>query len=255
MAEVEPIMGETFVAPGGEWEAHVEGYACARIGHYERALDRLILTRRSDGQMIPIEEQLHYCDALGPYGLAVLFWSPRGRHLYFTDTAEGGPDGCAPHWRPPSFVRWSSEDKSIERLGTGVRSPDGIRYATWMWVENDLGVLSEDLAVWSVDEPGTARVSPLMPDATAGGFLWAPDGEALVVFRYESDCHYVESTSSVWAVLVSLPELSQRVILEAEAEGDWSVQWEDADVLVVSDGETSWRVSASSQSLEGFSAR
>jgi hypothetical protein len=130
IASQKPKISLPLLSPDGEWRAEVAIYDCIPFGDMgEYALEQLKLVQVSKGVEKVADSQLLACGGLGAFGFEGLFWSLNSRFFYYTDASEGVPDGCG-YWVKP-VLRLDTTSLTVESLGGGLPSPDGMKLATW----------------------------------------------------------------------------------------------------------------------------
>jgi hypothetical protein len=207
-----PVALETVVArqpevtvhrsPDGVWRAERLVYGCLLMGEFnEVSVMELHVVNAITDERFPIAEQVISCGGLGAYGLAVLYWSPNGRYLYYTDAAFGAPDGLACYWSPGMY-RFDLNDWNNLGLAYGSSGP----------APNLLTLRYDDrLVFWYLDRGEIGEVAGLLEDFPIGGFAWAEDGQKLAYLQTESACSpYGDSA----IVLLNWPSLSQKLAPE-----------------------------------------
>ena len=221
VAGYEPDVLGPYPAPDGARRAEVHVYDCVSvIPDYETAYETLLIIDEDSGEEQIAATQLIACGGLGAFGLEGQFWSPDGAFFYFTDAREGVPDGCG-FWQQP-LNRANVTTGEMERLGSGVRSPDGMRLATWEVT---------DLVIWSVSGGEAGRSEAVRPDAINGEIVWSPDGTALVYAQYGSACPLAD----VSLVHVTLSDFASRPLLAPEMPAFTSFSWDTEQTLTLVD--------------------
>jgi hypothetical protein len=225
-------------SPDGNWRAEVVIYDCVPVGGVDKnAYEQLKLIPKGGGAAKIADSQLQYCGGLGAFGLAGLFWSPNSRYFYYTDTREGVPDGCG-YWERP-IIRLDVSDLRLEYLGSGPRSPDGTKLATWQ---------GQELVVWDINEGQMARISATASDAETGPITWSPDSQALVYVQFASYCPL---SGKSFIVRLDLHELAQTLLLESETPTFGNAAWDVPNELRLFDEKgKEWRYDLATQELE-----
>jgi WD40 repeat protein len=223
MALSQPRLYASDLSPDGKWRAEVLVYDCVPVGEGgENAYEQLRLVQVASNRTEIADSQLRSCGGLGAFGLAGLFWSPNSGYFYYTDAREGGPDGCPGYWEPP-FLRVNVSNLESEYLGSGARSPDGTKLATWQELE---------LVVWDVDDGEITRLPALDPAATTGPVAWSPDSQVLVYLQFDSVCTFSGPSR---LVRVDIPGSKQTLLLQSESPTFIKAAWDEPDLLTLSE--------------------
>lgn len=219
---------ESSISPDGRWQAEVERYECfSPPGTLEQyALERLFLTRLSDGEQQVIEEQSLLCQGVGAWGLGKLDWSDNSRFLYYTTAREGVPDGGGCGWHRP-LNAYEVESGVISQLTQGARSLDGRLLAAPApaWTEE-----LYELIVWDWEAGEQLRLALHDPQMVAASLAWRADRKQLVYLQMDWPC--VPDSRSV-LVRVTLANQNLEVLLETEESQYVAVEWFSADTLVL----------------------
>jgi hypothetical protein len=106
-------------------------------------------------------------------------------------------------------------------FGDGPRSPDGTRLASWNFTAEQ----QWELEVRGLDAGVLGRASPLLPwpETRVGPIAWAPDGQAVAYLQWANDCGESGKTT---VVVVDLPSMTQRVLLEKKPPGFYTLHWD-----------------------------
>lgn len=173
---------ETAPAPDGVASAELWSADCATVGGFEHygpvGYAEIRWLASPDSAPVLVARQILVCEGLGAGGLRVLQWSPDSLYLFFTDAAQGSPDGAGCPWFG-RVLRWAVADGSTTTLGNGATSPDG------RWVA---GVTGPELTVWSWTSTDVKRAPVLEPGWPVSAIGWAPDGERVLFVQSESAC-------------------------------------------------------------------
>lgn len=186
--------------------------------------------RRVDGSVVYTPGEFLEPAGLGQVFPEPLFWSPDGSRLYFHYA--GTPDGC-------SFFAFSQNQAYID-LNTGVItpfsvqtagpppsfSPDGQLLAYLSPSQND------DLDYGVADlNANTQAIKPIAirGAATAGNFVWSPDGSQLAFTAVEDPCGANWLHSVVW---VQVSDHAQIILVSREPTHYLTVGW-DADGILL----------------------
>lgn len=171
---------ETSVSPAGNGQAELWRAPCIalpgvadRLGYDEL---RWIPT---DGATQLIARQVIVCGGLGASGLRVVQFAPDGDSLYYTEAAQGAPDGLPCGW-VGQLWRWSIAGGERQGLLPGATAPDGERVA---------GATANRLMVWRwSDGQVLMDLNPLPAEwqITAAG--WSPRGDRLLIVANDSAC-------------------------------------------------------------------
>jgi hypothetical protein len=203
-AVVAAVRAETqteHLSPDGRWRAVVYSHPCVEIDDVRLAYDELRLISVDSGSDPLVAHQLQNCEGLGAIGLGGLFWSANSRYFYYTDARQGVPDGgCGPFTRPTFRVDGATLE--TQRLGSGPRSPDGARLATWQ---------EGALVFWDLESGATTRVLPVTSAEPPVVLAWSPDGQSLAYLQTESPC---PPTGRATITRVNLQGLTQTVLLD-----------------------------------------
>ena len=223
-------------SPDGQWQARVTRYNCVQVNEGDMmAYETLSLVEVATGSERRIDEQLQSCGGMGAYGLNVLFWSPNGRFLYYTDAREGGPDGCG-YWERP-ILRYDLVDQASTQLGGGPISPGGTRLATWQ---------KSDLAIWDVDAGEVGRIA--QAGATGiGPIVWSPDSQSLAYARIESFCP-LSGMSTV--TRLDMADLQPQLLLQSDSPTFGALLWTEPGYLRLFDANgAEWRYNLATAEL------
>jgi hypothetical protein len=218
----------SYSSPDGNWRAEIYRYGCVLVpGQVDQnAYEQLNIVRVSDGFEFQAADQLQNCGGVGAAGLGGLFWSPNSRYFYFTATRSGVPDGCCCNLWVPDMSRVDVAEGIVESTpGFGRRLPDG---QTVLIPGTDAFIL------WDLDEGERSRTSFAVPGTLLASFSLSPQDDALVYLLTE-DCWY--SPGNSYLVLMDIPRLEQKPLLESGDPTFGSVNWETHDQLTLWDGE------------------
>ena len=230
MAIGQPRVSSSLLSPDGQWRFNVVIYDCSEIRDQGKiAYEQLQLVRMTDGAEKIADSQLRYCEGLGSFGLAGLFWSPNSWYFYYTDTREGVPDGGGCSFWERSIIRVDVTTLDKERLGGGPVSPDGTRLATTQRTGPDAG---KGIVIGDINGGNAGRVPAIAPDSTTGPIVLSPNSQALV---YGQSVSCTEGSAAAlgksYVVRVDLPAFKQTTLLESETPSFRSVRWETLDEL------------------------
>ena len=157
---------------------------------------------------------------LGAYGLEGLFWSPINRFFYFTDAAQGVPDGCG-YWQPP-LLRLDMNDWSITRLGAGAISPNRFRLAAW---------LDGELVLWDLNGERITSAPPPVANTLPGPVVWSPNGNSIAYLLSEQTC----PLGVTYLVRVNLADF-QAVVYHASQDPSFaSLRWDTPNRVILTD--------------------
>jgi hypothetical protein len=216
-----PRLLEAVDSPDGTWRADFYAYDCAEVAPGESyAYQEARLVSNLDGSSHIIEPQLIACGGLGAYGLASRFWSPSSRFLYYTNAANGVPDGCGA-WSPP-LVRFDTSSMSSETLGPANLSPDGLLIAAW---QNDV------LGLWRLDGERLALIEFPTAGRIPGALAWRLDSSALAFLVSEGACPLGETELG----RVDLDELRPIVVLKQRDPGFADLVWDAPNRVTLTD--------------------
>jgi hypothetical protein len=138
-----------------------------------------------------VARQIVICQGLGAGGLRVVQWSADSRYLFYTDAAQGTPDGAGCPWFG-RVLRWDTTDRTSTSLGNGATSPDG------NWVA---GVTGGEVTIWSWNSDEVKRSPVIEPNWPVSAIGWAPDGRRVLFVQSDNSCGL--SGSSVIGLLDS----------------------------------------------------
>jgi hypothetical protein len=173
---------ETSVSPAGNGRAELWRAPCielpgmsGRLGYDE------LRWEGADGERQLIVRQVIACGGLGAAGLRVVQFAPDGQGLYYTDAAEGAPNGGRCGWAAPLW-RWSIATGERKALLSSATAPDGEQVA---------GAAGNRLMVWRWRDGQVVLDLNPVPDGwqiTAAG--WSPQGDRLLVIANDSACTF-----------------------------------------------------------------
>ncbi len=177
-----PERVETSTAPDGVASAELWTAPCATVPGFEHygpvGFSEIRWLASADAQPVTVVRQILVCQGLGAAGLRVLQWSPDSRYVFYTDAAQGSPDGGGCPWFG-RVLRWSTADGATTSLGNGATSPDGRQVA---------GVDGADVTIWSWSTTEVVRVATLEPTWSVSAIGWAPDGERVLFVQSDNAC-------------------------------------------------------------------
>ena len=177
-----PERVETSTAPDGVATAELWTAPCATVPGFEPygpvGFSEIRWLASADAAPVTVVRQIRVCQGLGAAGLRVLQWSPDSRYVFYTDAAQGTPDGGGCPWFG-RVLRWSTADGTTTSLGNGATSPDGQRVA---------GVDGADVTIWSWSTTAVSRVATLEPTWSVSAIGWAPDGERVLFVQSDNAC-------------------------------------------------------------------
>jgi len=234
----DPRIYSSHLSPDGKWQAEVLIYDCFPVSEVdENAYEQLKLTQTGTDIAEIVDSQLQSCGGLGAFGLAGLFWSPNSRYFYYTNAREGVPDGCG-YWEPP-FLRFDVTRSETVNLGSGTRSADGTKLATWQ---------EQELVVWDVNAGEIARIPAFATDVETGPITWSPDSQSLVYVQLESFCPV---SGMSYVVQLDLPQLRQTLLLASETPSFGDATWDRPNMLILIDenGDV-WRYNFTTKELQ-----
>ncbi len=177
-----PELVETSAAPDGKASAELWTAACGVVPGFEAygpvGHDEIRWRATSDAEPILIAQQIRVCQGLGAFGLRVLQWSADSRYVFYTDAAQGSPDGGGCPWFG-RVLRWDTVERAAVSLGNGATSPDG------NWVA---GVDRTDITIWSWNSDTVKRGAVLQNGWPISAIGWAPDGKRVLFVQSEGNC-------------------------------------------------------------------
>ena len=230
IATSQPRVYASYPSPDGKWRAEVVIHDCVQVnGLDEIAYEQLTLIQVSSGVEETVDSQVQYCGGLGAYGLDGWFWSPNSRYFYYTTTREGVPDGTG-------GVCW---DRSLIRLDV---NNGRVEHLSWMWALAPEGTMiamsqEEALVLWSLDKGKVARTPASIPDARVCDIAWSPDSQALVYLQMLlAGFPFAKS----YIVHLDLRDLEPTLLLESEEHSFFTVQWDAANQIKLSDYRAKW---------------
>jgi hypothetical protein len=173
---------ETSVSPAGNGQAELWRAPCIELpGVTDRLGYDELRWESADGERQLIVRQVIACGGLGAAGLRVVQFAPDGQSLYYTDAAEGAPDGAGCGWTA-TLWRWSIATGERQALLSGATAPDGEQVA---------GAAGNRLMVWRWRDGQVLLDLKPVPDGwqiTAAG--WSPLGDRLLVIANDSACTF-----------------------------------------------------------------
>jgi len=182
VASVAPELIETSPAPDGLASAELWRAPCALVSGFEVygpiGYDEIRWVASPGSDPVVVDRQVWACQGLGAIGLRVLRWSPDSAWLFYTDTAQGSPDGAGCPWFG-RVLRWSSTEPQATILGNGATSPDSA------WVA---GANAGMLEVWSWASGDVRRTALLEPEWPVSAIGWAPAGDRVLFIQSDGAC-------------------------------------------------------------------
>ncbi len=177
-----PERVETSIAPDGVAMAELWTAPCTTVPGFEHygpvGYSEIRWLASTGTAPVVVVRQILVCQGLGAAGLRVLQWSPDSRYVFYTDAAQGSPDGGGCPWFG-RVLRWSTADGTTTSLGNGATSPDGQRV---------VGVDGADVTIWSWGNTEVVRVATLEPAWSVSAIGWAPDGERVLFVQSDNAC-------------------------------------------------------------------
>ena len=164
--------------------------------------------------------QLISCGGLGAYGVAGLFWSGTSRFYYFTDAANGVPDGCG-FWQSP-LLRLDLNDGSITNLGSGTLSPDRLRLASW---------LDGELVVWDLNGGRIGSAPPPVENVLPGPIAWSPDGKSIAYLLSEQYC----PLGLTYVVRLNLSDFQAAPFFASQDPSFADIRWDMPNRVILGD--------------------
>jgi hypothetical protein len=227
----QPAVKDESISPDQRWRSQVLRYECIFINpNEEMAYELLRLSDMADRTVKVIADQLQACGGLGAAGLEVITWSRNSRFLYFTDAAEGVPDGAG-FWER-SMIAYDLETGEREDIGIGKLAPDKPVVAFWQLLREQG---EYDLLLWDLEQGEAGRFSPVETGWYRGPIAWSPDGSQLVFI--ETDKQFPPYGESLVAlVLVETGEV--RTLLSSSDPVIIQVEWAEPDQLTLTDSST-----------------
>ncbi len=177
-----PALVESSPAPDGIAAAELWSATCHIAAGFDAygpvGYDEIRYRATPEGEPVVAARQIRVCQGLGAFGLRVLQWSPDGRYVFFTDAAQGSPDGGGCPWFG-TVRRWSVDDQSTTTLGNGATSPDGDFVA---------GIAEGHVIVWSWSDTAVVRAAVIEPNWPVSAIGWAPSGDRVLFVQSEAAC-------------------------------------------------------------------
>ncbi len=205
IAAASPESLQTFTSPDQSWRVEIVRYDCTLVSEAgsEFAYERLLLIG-SDGEVIPLAQQMQNCGGLGAYGINGLSWSPDGQYFYFDMAREGVPDGMPCEYWHTGKSRINIKTFEVEALpGEGLFSPDGSRL---------LLVVEPDFILWDLNQDEVGRSAHPYAGLSVQSIAFSADGsQAVYVLR--EDCTKPEGISIV--VMLNLANMTHTIVLES----------------------------------------
>jgi hypothetical protein len=214
------------LSSGGDRRAELVRHDCWSFNQDpELAYEAIYLVDLNDNSKRLVADQIQYCGGIGASGLGIVYWTTDDRYLYYTDAAQGVPDGDATAWYP-TLYRHDLHSGEIANMRWGPLAPDGrtMVYADpWQLT----------LHLWDLERGEIVRLPPLninsgQPGAAVYGFTWSPDGRSLVYIEAES---VYAPVGKSWILHLDLTDLSHRVVLTAENSVLCCVEWRPPDQI------------------------
>ena len=240
----EPITLSTTESPDGNWRTEVIRYECVGAEFEEKAYEELVLVDLHTGARETVDSQLQYCGGLGAAGLAGLFWSPSNRYFYYTDAADGSPEGCG-YWSPPYWYLDVS-NRRVGEIGGGARSPDGRKIAAWQarelaGVDQWSDQWTVDMVIWDIDHGELMRFPAELPGAYLGMIAWSPTSTDLAYLRVTWAC---TPPGRFLVARVDLTQRNQTLLLSADEPSIDHLEWTNAGQLLLTDTDANadWRL-------------
>jgi hypothetical protein len=209
------------VSPDGFWWARAFSHPCpAEIAGEAYGYDYLLLTDQRNGEERVVFSQLISCGGLGAYGLTGSFWSGTSRFYYFTNAAQGVPDGCG-YWLPP-LLRLDLTDWSITDLGSGTLSPNRLRMAAW---------LDGELVIWDLNGGRIGSAPPPVENMLPGPIAWAPNGQSIAYLLSEDYC----PLGLTYVVRLNLSDFQAAPFFASQDPSFADLRWDTPNRVILSD--------------------
>jgi hypothetical protein len=180
---------------------------------------------------------------LGFHSPAPLQWSRNGRYFYFTYRAI--PDGCSVFPYQTDVQQVNLENGNVQDLlpepAVAVAlSPDDSQVAySYFYGQPEMGLAVKDLTTGEKEE---TTIDP-DKDFNAGNIVWSPDGKSFALTLVINPCTgeyglsktvWAESTTILW---VDAETLQQKVLIEEDPRLFVTVEWNELNKIVITDGE------------------
>ncbi|HVN56461.1 MAG TPA: hypothetical protein VMT46_19195 [Anaerolineaceae bacterium] len=227
---------QSMPSPNGRFRAVVLRYECLTLpgadSGQQNAYELLKLVRLADRSETVLETQLQYCQGLGAAGLKVLSWARNSRYLYYSDAAEGMPDGGCGLWRRP-LTAYELASGAKTALAQEPVSPDGRTFALQSGGE---------MLLWDYANGGVLGQVPLVePGWTVAAIVWAPGSRSLAYLQTEPE--FCGLTGRTLLARVDLPGLKQTRLITRTAQSFITVQWKQAGQIQLTDRQgRRWRL-------------
>lgn len=228
MTTVQPKVLETYSSPDEIWKVEIVRYDCINYTyedyHGTIAYEQIKILSLSTGSEKVIAGQLQACDGIGTYGFGGLYWSPNSRYFYYTDSREGYPETCGNYVALPIY-RLDTGIQEAAIIGGGPLSPDGTKIAMWQ---------DHEIIIWDLDDGEVGRTSGLVSSVLNGQISWSPSGQSVAYLQTTWDC--APDYGKTYVTLLTLPNLSQRLLLEYDSPGFGWLSWDTTDRISLKDG-------------------
>ena len=221
-----PMINEFSTSPDGKLYAEVIRYDCTPTTDdgQANAYEALRLVRRDDSGEKMIADQVQSCGGLGAFGLGALWWSKDNRFLYFSQAAQGVPDGLCSYWERP-LNAYNLESGESYNLAQGPLTPDQQTIAFW-----DRGGFA--VVLWNVENGEAGHFSAVEAGWSYGPIAWSPDGKKLAYLETQEWCYPWGETV---LVLVDPASGEQSLLLRSNDPSFSGLEWGEANVLSLHD--------------------
>jgi hypothetical protein len=243
-------IASSHLSPDGRWRAEVVIYDdCFRGWETQnKTYQQLKLVQVSSGVERVVDRQLQNCEEGNTPSFSGLFWSPNSRYFYYTNTKDFLPTTCANQKQP--LHRLDVTTLAVTSLGSGPRSPDGTKLATWQpppvlfetftWPEHEL-------VVWDINGDELVRPVTILASAGAGPIVWSPDSQALVYMQFESSC---PPSGKAYVIHLDVSSLKQTLLFTSETPSFSSAIWDDPAELRLFDEGREWSYNFNTRELK-----
>lgn len=250
---VEPEQYATYDSPDGNWRIDViiYDYGCPSSEEawstpsVNASYEQLLLTNLQNGRVQEVDRQQRGCDGFGGYGFEKLEWSSNSRYFFYTNSRTMGNVGGGCGYLATPILRLDLESLESLPLGSGERSPDQARYATWILTSFNQPQLlitqieQGTMEQWEFEEKGAVLTS----------LVWSSDSQALAYLQSETGCPFGQS----YVTYLNLMTGEQRLLLQSDSPTFAQIEWHNADQLLLRDSDSQeWLYDLLNGTLERF---